>query len=91
VVANGFELSLQLGLLGKQALTSLVDVGPIRFELGNIDDFRDIRLRPALVIPVALRQRCFEERHLPPDFHPLVIGRSLLLRDFCGDEIGLLQ
>ncbi len=32
VLANGIELSLQLGMLGEQALTTFVNLGPISFE-----------------------------------------------------------
>jgi len=91
VLANGLDLSLQAGVLGEQTLTTLVNLGPIPFELGNVNDFRDIGLRPALFIPLALRQRRLDERQLPPDLRSLVIGRGLLLGDFRGDELRLLQ
>jgi hypothetical protein len=89
-LADGFELSLQLVVLGKQTLTTLVNLGPIPLKLGNINNFRDIRLRPALFIPLALGPRRLDERELSIDLCAVVIGRSLLLGDFGGDELRLL-
>ena len=80
-------------VLGKQTLTTLVSYGSIPFKLGDIDinDFSNIRLRPALFIPHALRQCRLQYGYLSLDLRPLVIGRSLLLGDLGRDELRLLQ
>jgi hypothetical protein len=85
------KLRLQAASMSLKALTSCLNVGAVCFEFCQVDHFHGICFRPALFFTIALRQCRLDECHFLPYLSPLLVGISVLLRHFYGDEFWLLQ